>query len=494
VASAPDTVLENVIHGRPGRARYRSQKQTPLWVHLFPAGVLLAGVLGVVAFDLIKGPASGDSRVASSDEDQKKKDEEEEKKINEQVRADQEKKRPTVTRKDPFSYQLKDTNPYLNLNFSDWGGFGLTMTRERDPENKEKFKKLTYSEKGSSNNTIVKVDGFDYYFGRYNRQNVWIHQGKGNSKQKLLPTPRRGGEFTMMFSEPQIEVNQHVELVPGSSGILDTCLVWYTVTNKSNTERTVGLRCMVDTYIGANDGVPFTIPGEKDFLTTFREFGEKQIPDYIEAVESPDTPANLGTVARMQLKDIHLPDTSLENPDRLFIGGFPGENARWDDFLETPKGIKEIKDSCVIVYWRYQKMSPNEVRSFAFTYGLSEMTLSNSEDQVVGEDRAHDTIMALRAPASVQPGKEFLLSAYVWNGDKGQQVTIDLPPGIDLADGESAVKSLEHGGMERQLLSWKVRATKAGSFPIEATTRKPSDKKDAKARRDVAVKENSIFG
>ena len=63
---------------------------------------------------------------------------------------------------------------------------------------------------------------------------------------------------------------------------------------------------MLDTFIGANDGVPFVIPGQKDLLTDMRNFSEKEIPDYIEALENPD-PANPGTVAHIRLERHHDP-------------------------------------------------------------------------------------------------------------------------------------------------------------------------------------------
>ena len=78
----------------------------------------------------------------------------------------------------------------------------------------------------------------------------------------------------------------------------------------------VGLRVMLDTFIGANDGVPFTIPGKPGFVDTKADFGEKQIPDYIEAVENPDDPKNPGTVARLGLTDLQLPSVDTGGPDR----------------------------------------------------------------------------------------------------------------------------------------------------------------------------------
>src|SRR5204863_292890 len=59
-----------------------------------------------------------------------------------------------------------------------------------------------------------------------------------------------------------VEVTQTVEVVPGEqSARLDTALIRYTLTNLGKTPHTVGIRFLLDTYIGENDGVPFTIPG-----------------------------------------------------------------------------------------------------------------------------------------------------------------------------------------------------------------------------------------
>ena len=55
---------------------------------------------------------------------------------------------------------------------------------------------------------------------------------------------------------------------------------------------------MLDTYIGANDGVPFTAPGVKGFIDDKKEFKGEEVPPYLEAVENPDDPKNPGTVAR----------------------------------------------------------------------------------------------------------------------------------------------------------------------------------------------------
>src|SRR5262249_52485322 len=162
-----------------------------------------------------------------------------------------------------------------------------------------------------------------------------------------------------------------VEIVPGESGVLDTCLIYYTIKNNSEVGKTVGLRFLMDTYIGANDGVPFTIPGEKGFLDTMRDFPQKQIPDYIEAIEKPDDPNDPGTVARMGLKNIKLPGVELEDIELLRICRWPGtRNTRWDVPARPMNEPADNKDSCVVLYWPYQKINAGEDRRMAFTYGL----------------------------------------------------------------------------------------------------------------------------
>ena len=62
----------------------------------------------------------------------------------------------------------------------------------------------------------------------------------------------------------------------------------------------------VDTFIGTQDGVPFSIPGQRRLLTKPQAFPEKQVPDYIQALERPDL-TDPGTVAHVGLKGLRLP-------------------------------------------------------------------------------------------------------------------------------------------------------------------------------------------
>jgi hypothetical protein len=283
----------------------------------------------------------------------------------------------------------------------------------------------------------------------------------------------------------QIRVTQHVEIVYGEqSGKLDTCLVWYRLENNGTVERKVGVRMMLDTYIGANDGVPFVIPGQQGLLTDMRDFKEKEIPDYIEALEKPDL-AEPGTVAHIGLKGIPVairkkdakgkdgdPElVQLEPIERMLICHWSGSEIRWEleperiRSIEGDKNQNEPDDSCVFLYWPYREMAPREVRYMAFTYGLGKMSASPIES-------SNKTQVGLTTGGAFRPGGEFTVTGYVKGAKEGQKIKIDLPPQLKLVAGQEEEKTVEAPDKKAgySQVSWRVKAVETGEYEVKVTS------------------------
>jgi hypothetical protein len=435
----------------------RRVKGKPAWMHLMPAFLLLFALLTAVAIDYLwKRPGE----TASNDDD-----------IKDPV---------AIVEKggDPYTYAtgtLKDTEPLLTLRYNKDMKFGLEMSKEPDPRNPDKFKKLTYEEAGDSNNTIIKIDGYEYYFGENTPTNKWV---RGEMRKEI----KNGMLSSMNFTRERVRVTQHVQIVPGQSGYLDTCLIHYTIRNEDTGKHKVGIRVLLDTFIGANDGVPFTIPGEKGFVETRADYERKRVPDYVEVIEKPDDPKNPGTVARLGLRNINLPRIQLEDVDMLRICRWPGNRARWDWEPEAMDADRENKDSSVVLYWPYLSMNAKDTRDVGFTYGLGVLDIGGAEAGPAG------TVLALSVPASVPPETDFVVTAYVWRASKGDMVKLELPAGLKLAKDETDEKTIEEGGSRSQVF-WHVRSGSTGKYTLKAESGK------AKAKpKQVVVKTTSIFG
>jgi hypothetical protein len=232
---------------------------------------------------------------------------------------------------------------------------------------------------------------------------------------------------------------------------------------------------MLDTFIGSNDGVPFTIPGRKGFLKDMKEFKTKEIPAYIEAVEKPDDPTDAGTVARLGLKDLQIGGVTLTELGEMKICKYPGNaHQAWDVEME-PIG----DDSCVFLYWPYKKLEKDEQRDMAFTYGFGRVDISGGAGGG----------LALSAPSPVKSGRDFDVTVYVYGAQKGDEVELTLPDaGLTLALGESKKKVVEEAG-GRVALFWKVRAGAVGTYSIGASSGKAKTKP-----YEVVVITGSIFG
>ena len=416
-------------------------------VHLVPAALLAMALFGVLLYDLVSpaGPANaleqpGKAAVISGEA------------------ADT-----------PYT-DLVDTRPRLGIEFTNTARFGISMLDEKDPENPKKHKRLTYEEDGQSNNTCVNLEGQEHLFGNA-PPGKWV---KG--KQRLKAKNRERWTSSMDYPE-KVNVTQVVELVPGQSRLLDTVLVRYIIVNNSNLPRQVGLRVMLDTFIGANDGVPFRIPGRPTFLETKEDFDQKQIPDYVQAWERPDL-KNPGTVAHLGLKGIELSGIKVEPMEMLRICRWPGNSEiRWK---WEPEAINQPpdkpKDSCVVLYWAEQKMEPKERRDMAFTYGLS----------AVSAVQSGSTELGLTAGGSFKLYGQFTLTATVKDPHPGQKVTLKLPAGLALQPGESLEQSLG-GGAKQEPVSWRIRSTELGDRTLEVETN------GARATYKVRITTGSIF-
>jgi hypothetical protein len=435
-------------------SRYRPQSK-PAWAHVLPAALLIFALLIVAAADIIARAFSGGGTVPPTDGG------------GQTIEGDPEHWKFT---------NLKDPDPKLLPQFSEDKHFGLQMIGVPDPrpEYASKYKKLTYAENGRTNNTIASIGGYEYFFGERTPDNKIV-------SNKELTAPRHGDICVMDFGQEKVRVKQHTEIVPSHLGVLDTCLVWYHIENYGGVPEKVGIRFLLDTYIGANDGVPFAAPGVKGLIDDKRDFKGSEMPPYLEAVEGGDDKDHPGTVARLGLKNIRLPGVTLESPDEVIVCQFPGERQRWD----PPQPLRSIKegaksgdkgDSAVLLYWPVQELKPKGERDVGFTYGLSELDISTE-----------GAGLALSTPDTVAPELDFLVTAYVYNGTKGEEVELTLPTGLTFAAGEKGKKALDESG-KRVLVSWKVHAGPAAIYPIQATAG------GSKAKHDVVVKSSSIFG
>jgi hypothetical protein len=350
--------------------------------------------------------------------------------------------------------------------------FGLEM---RDLGHASTSKRLTFDADGLTNNTVVHLDGKDMIFGELPLR-LASGRTKGPATGRWLTREsdlgvdkgrkRQGKKSIWAYDKQHVQVTQTVEIVPGAqSRVLDTCLVRYTLENHDSEPHTLGLRFMLDTFIGANDGVPFTIPGEKYLCDTSHDFARAEdVPDFIQALEKEDL-ANPGTIAHIQLKL----GGGLEAPDRVTLGSYPNARLQVQDprckemetLWQVPVlSIKTLKDSAVTIYWNPREVPAGGKREVGFAYGLG--TVAGAE----GGGK-----LAITLGGSFAPRGEFSVTAYVQDPAPGQTVTLTLPEGFQLIEGErqQSVPPLPAAATSRNSpVSWKVKAPgKEGKYSLK---------------------------
>ena len=419
--AAAFTTIGDPSDAAPPRRRSR------IWLHSIPAVLLVLGLLGGLAVhDFLS--AGGVEPIDSRD-------------------------RLVLS----FDYSAK---PEKGLNNTLM--FGL-----QDVTDKDHVKKLTYSTTGHTNSALFKIDDKPRMIGDFTR---------GKFEGPVTSVDRKGKQANWKFTEEGIEVQQDVRLMAGDpvevapgdfKRLYDTCLIRYRITNQDKKPHDVGFRFLLDTFIGTNDGTPFTIPGSPGLVQTPQNFKDDKVPDYIQALETFDL-KHPGTIAHLNLK---LGDR-YEPPSRVSLTRFPGSDRRmpFDVPLHNFDG-----DSAVVLYWKTEPLAPGKSREIGFTYGagsvagMAELTILNPGPIIIGGDFS---LVALRSGAG-----------------KGATATIKLPEGLQLVDEKTATQELAIVGDGKQPspATWRIRASRTGRFQISVSSG------DFTAIRYVTVNKTSIF-
>jgi hypothetical protein len=344
-----------------------------------------------------------------------------------------------------------DPEPRVIYQYGNNMRFGITALK--DSSGNPLNKRITFSADGGTSNTRIKVNGVDGEYGE--------PSGRWEVRGQNLPDdpPRNARNRTLsVLAVGNLRISQLIEVVPNKQPVmvggvpkrvLDTVLVRYQIENKDKRAHSVGLRVHVDTLIGSNDGVPFTVPGQAGLVNTFADFRtRKQVPEFIQALEVPNL-QNPGTVANMTLKL----GGGLEPPARVSLTHWPGGGAGW----EVP--VRHMQnDSAVIIYWNPRSIKPGQKRQFGYAYGLGRVD--------AGEGRGQ---LGITVGGEFDPGKVFTVVAQVHNPVPNQSLTLDVPKGLEVqpAPNPRMVRVPPGKGTPpTSVVTWNVKVLETGDFRI----------------------------
>src|SRR5262249_26359877 len=138
----------------------------------------------------------------------------------------------------------------------------------------------------------------------------------------------------MRYEKERLDITQTVEIMVGEqTRLYDTALVTYQIHNGDDLPHDVGLRAMIDTYVGLTDGAPFLVApaaeGAAPLVDTKIVLLKETIPSFFRALESDKLGAPNAAILDMGLRI-----KGCESPEKAVICHWPQEwgasEARWD--------------------------------------------------------------------------------------------------------------------------------------------------------------------
>jgi hypothetical protein len=293
---------------------------------------------------------------------------------------------------------------------------------------------LLYDSSPPNSFTTIRIDEENYIYGSRD----------GDFKQTVV---KKGDAILCSWKVEDVIVAQRLKfIVEPTTGNKDSVEILYKIKNEGTKAHQIGIRILLDTYLGQEDGTPFRIP-DLGPVVKEREFEYKNIPKYWYSYDDLIRP-RVQAQGRLILKNRRPPDKVIfANCMRLMQN-------KWDYIVDKNKDFKRSQiddlDSAVAVLWYQRKIKPGESFIVRTHYGLYGATLMKGDMFNV----------ALSSPVKVS-GEPFIINTDMQNNSqfKADNVIakIMLPKGLKLYRNEKTEKFIGSLGPKEMIrASWNV--------------------------------------
>lgn len=319
-----------------------------------------------------------------------------------------------------------------------------------------RFNELLYGRSAPwTSYTTVRIDGTNYVFGGPTNRRAGVSGNYGTIEWSGFD--ENGNLVTVVRFDDSIRVIQRLSLVLGlTTGLESSMAVQYQIENLGDSPREVGLRVVLDTKLGRNDGAPIRFGNQ--VVTTDTVLSASAIPVFWQAFD------DLGETA--VVAEAVLQGPGLTPPDKMVITNWGSlADHLWDipvidgrDF--SREGEWYDLDSAVALFWDPVTLYPRVSHTYVTQYGVGELSGVRGELTV-----------GFASPAKVREKEPFPIMAYI-EGTLGMSsdvvATLSLPDGWRLIRGTPTVRLGDIPYADVKQAEWMVQATGAsGSGDIQ---------------------------
>ena len=276
--------------------------------------------------------------------------------------------------------------------------------------------------------TTVLIDGVAYVFGGQTQKRA----GKSAKYGTLISQKLIDNTIITVCQFNTVTVTQKLSLYHNpTTKAKDTALISYELNNTDTKSHNVGIRIMLDTMLGSNDGAPFRI-GD-DAIESEISFSGNSVLQYWQAFDSLVSP---NIIAQGTLSD---PQSGIDPPNKVYLANWGTlADYAWDTPYE--KGLSFVrtgeaeKDTALAMYWSPKPLKPGSSYKVSTLYGLGQISLAKGKlslgltapSQVVSSSKADLLIVGYIVNTTTQTANQCI-------------ATFTVPDGFKFLDGNSRI-------------------------------------------------------